>query len=91
MTKGRRIAQGLLGVVASSFVWIALGLVYFIVTVWIVSFGVETVTGTAASSDFVALSAALLSIGSLAGSSYSMGSMGSEPRREDPYETSEVA
>lgn len=79
MTKGRRIAQGLLG------------LVYFIVTVWIVSFGVETVTGTAASSDFVALSAALLSIGSLAGSSLSMGSMGSEPRREDPYETSEVA
>lgn len=91
MTKGRRIAQGLLGLVASSLVWIVLGLVYFIVTVWIVSFGVETVTGTAASSDFVALSAALLSIGSLAGSSYSMGSMESEPRREDPYETSEVA
>ncbi len=91
MSKGRNLARGLLSLIASSLVWIALGLVYFIVTVWIVSFGVETVTGTAASSDFVALSAALLAIGSLAGSSYSMGSMGPKPEPVDRYETSEVA
>lgn len=91
MTTLRSVLRGLAGIVVSSLVWIALGLVYFIVTTWIVSFGVETVTGTEASSDFVALSAALLAVGSLAGSSYSMGSMSQEPAREDPYGTSEVA
>lgn len=66
-----RILRGLTGLVASSVVLILLGLV--IVTAWIVSFGVETVMGTQPSADFTALSAALLSLGSLAGSSYSMG------------------
>lgn len=91
MTTLRSLLRGLAGIVVSSLVWIALGLVYFVVTAWIVSFGVETVTGSEASPDFVALSAALLAIGSLAGSSYSMGNMGQEPAREDPYGTSEVA
>lgn len=79
-----RFVRGLAGLVASSVVLIVLGLVYFIVTAWIVSFGVETVMGANPSPDFVALSAALLSLGSLAGSSYSMGNRPPESE-EDAY------
>jgi hypothetical protein len=86
-----RLLRGLTGLVASSVVLILLGLVYFIVTAWIVSFGVETVMGAQPSADFVALSAALLSLGSLAGSSYSMGDLGSQEAETDRYGTSEVA
>jgi hypothetical protein len=39
----------------------------------------------------VAPSAALLSLGSLAGSSYSMGDLGSQEAETDRYGTSEVA
>lgn len=82
--------RGLAGIVTSSVVLIVLALVYFVVTAWIVSFGVEMVLGRPPSADFLALSAALLSLGSLAGSSYSMG--GSQPpQTEDRYGTSEVA
>lgn len=80
-----RFLRGLAGLVASSVVLILLGLVYFIVTAWIVSFGVELVLGAPPSADFVALSAALLSLGSLAGSSYSMGSQGPSQDEEDVY------
>lgn len=83
--------QSLARLALASIVWIVLGLVYFIVTAWIVAFGVQTVTGTAASPDFVALSAALLSVGSLAGSSYSMGNAGPPEGPRDRYEASEVA
>lgn len=79
-----RFVSGLAGLVASSIVLILLGLVYFIVTAWIVAFGVETVLGAPPSADFVALSAALLSLGSLAGSASSMGSFGGETD-EDGY------
>lgn len=83
-----RIVRGLTGLVLSSIVLILLGLVYFIVTAWIVSFGVETVMGAQPSADFVALSAALLSLGSLAGSSYSMGN---QPSSQDDGFGVEVA
>ncbi len=91
MTTLRSVLRGLAGLAVSSLVWIVLGLVYFIVTAWIVSFGVETVTGTGASADFVALSAALLAVGSLAGTSYSVGNMGNQPPQEDRYGASEIA
>lgn len=84
-------ARGLGAIVVSSIVMILLGLVYFVVTAWIISFGVRTVLGHPPSADFLALSAALLSLGSLAGSSYSMGGFSSEPAEQDAYGTSEVA
>lgn len=86
-----RFARSIGGIVASSVVLIVLALVYFIVTAWIVSFGVETVLGSPPSADFVALSAALLSLGSLAGSSYSMNGLDPEEAEADRYATSEVA
>lgn len=89
MALGRIVGQ-LTRIVASSVVLIVLALVYFIVTAWIVSFGVELVLGRPPSADFVALSAALLSLGSLAGSSYSMGGNQSQ-QTEDRYGASEVA
>lgn len=82
--------RGLAGLVVSSVVLIVLALVYFMVTAWIVTFGVETVLGSPPSADFVALAAALLSLGSLAGSSYSMNFDDEGPER-DAYGTSEVA
>lgn len=86
------VLGGLGKLVASSVVLILLGLVYFIVTAWIVTFGVETVLGSPPSADFVALSAALLSLGSLAGSSYSAGVFGEDEEPEpDAYGASEVA
>lgn len=84
MTRLQRITRGLVGLVLSSVVLIVLGLVYFIVTAWIVAFGVETVLGAPPSADFVALSAALLSLGSLAGSASSMGGFG-DGKDEDGY------
>lgn len=81
--------RGLAGIVVSSLVLIVLALVYFIVTAWIVDFGVDTVTGNPPSPDFVALSAAILSIGGLAGSTYTMGSSAPSGDDED-YGTSEV-
>lgn len=80
-----RFVRGLAGLVASSVVLIVLGLVYFVVTAWIVTFGVEFVLGSPPSADFVALSAALLSLGSLAGSSYSMGGRPPDQGDEDVY------
>lgn len=91
MSKFLQTLRGLGGLVASSVVLIVLGLVYFIVTAWIVTFGVDFVLGRPPSADFVALSAALLSLGSLAGSSYSMGGLGPSGPNEDRYGTSEVA
>lgn len=86
------VLGGLGKLVASSVVLILLGLVYFIVTAWIVTFGVETVLGSPPSADYVALSAALLSLGSLAGSSYSAGVFGEDGEPEpDGYGASEVA
>jgi hypothetical protein len=85
------LLKGLARILASSVLLIVLGLVYFIVTAWIVTFGVETVMGATPSADFVALSAALLSLGNLAGSSYSMGDLGSQEAETDRYGTSEVA
>lgn len=79
-----RFVRGLAGLVVSSIVLVLLALVYFIVTAWIVAFGVETVLGAPPSADFVALSAALLSLGSLAGSASSMGGFGGE-EDEDGY------
>jgi hypothetical protein len=84
--------RGMVGLVASSVVLIVLALVYFMVTAWIVSFGVETVLGSPPSADFVALSAALLSLGSLAGSSYTIGGSGDVGQpMEDRRGASEVA
>jgi hypothetical protein len=85
------LLKGLARILASSVLLIVLGLVYFIVTAWIVTFGVETVLGTPPSADFVALAAALLSLGSLAGSSYTMGGFGGEGPGEDRWAASEVA
>lgn len=87
----QNLLRGLGRVILSSVVLVVLGLVYFVVTAWIVTAGVEFVLGDPPSADFVALSAALLSLGSLAGSSYSMGGFGGTPAGEDPYGTSEVA
>lgn len=87
----RRIASVLGRVVLSSIVLVVLGLVYFVVTAWIVTFGVETVLGGPPSADFVALSAALLALGSLAGSSATMGGFTGHEDPEDKYPTSEVA
>lgn len=87
----RNLLRGLGRVILSSIVLVVLGLVFFVVTAWIVTSGVEFVRGQPPSADFVALSAALLSLGSLAGSSYSMGGIGGNPGQEDPYGTSEVA
>jgi hypothetical protein len=72
-------------IVASSVVLILLGLIYFVATAWIVAFGVDMVRGSPPSSDFVALSAALLTLGSLAGSSSMMGGLGDEEPDEDAY------
>lgn len=91
MNKMIETLRGLGGLVASSVVLIVLGLVYFVVTAWIVKFGVSVVLGSPPSADFVALSAALLSLGSLAGSSYSAGGIGPSGPAEDRYGTSEVA
>lgn len=85
MARVRRFVRGLSRIVISSVVLILLALVYFIVTAWIVSFGVETVMGSTPSADFVALSAALLSLGSLAGSSYSMGNQPGPADGEGDY------
>lgn len=83
--------RGFGSVVASAVVLILLALVYFIVTAWIVTFGVDTVTGREPSADFVAISAAILSIGGLAGSSLSLYAPGeSDPEPPDPYEMDEV-
>lgn len=91
MANLKNTLRGLVGIVASSVLFIVLALVYFMLTAWIVTFGVETVLGNPPSADFVALSAALLSLGSLAGSSYSMGSSGTSEPEADAYGTSEVA
>lgn len=91
MKTAKRFLRGLGAIVVSSAVIILLGLVYFMITAWIVSFGVDIVLGSPPSADFVALSAALLSLGSLAGSSYSVGGFGSGGAEEDAYGTSEVA
>ncbi len=69
MSKFENIAKGLGAVVLGSVVLVALSLLYFIVTAWIVSFGVEQATGSGPSPDFVALAAAILTFGGLAGSS----------------------
>lgn len=54
--------------VVASVILVLLGLVYFMVTAWIVTTGVGVVTGSSPSGDFVALSAALLTLGGLLGS-----------------------
>lgn len=90
MTGVRRFLQGLAGIVVSSLVLIVLALVYFVVTAWIVRFGVDLVTGNPPSPDFIALSAALLSIGGLAGSTFTMGSSPGEGSVEDDYADQEV-
>lgn len=83
MTKLKRVLSGLTGIVVSSLVLIILSLVYFIVTAWIVHFGVDTVSGNPPSPDFVALAAAFLSIGGLAGSTYTMSSPSYEDDGDD--------
>lgn len=80
--------RGLAGIAISSLVLIVLGLLYFIVAAWIVSFGVELVQGSPPSADFTALAAALLSIGGLAGSTYTMGSPSTS--NEQGYSDQEV-
>lgn len=88
MTKLSIFLRGLAGIAISSLVLIVLGLLYFIVAAWIVSFGVELVLGSSPSPDFTALSAALLSIGGLAGSTYTMGSPNTS--NEQGYSDQEV-
>lgn len=90
MTTVRRFLQGLAGIVVSSLVLIVLALVYFVVTAWIVRFGVDLVTGSPPSPDFIALSAALLSIGGLAGSTFTMDSSSPDSGTPDEYTDQEV-
>lgn len=90
MSKMQNILSGLAGIVVSSLVLIALALVYFILTAWIVQFGVDTVSGNPPSPDFVALAAAILSIGGLAGSTYTMSGPSSEAARDEDYADQEV-
>ncbi|MDX1612276.1 MAG: hypothetical protein R3185_07895 [Candidatus Thermoplasmatota archaeon] len=82
---------GMGSLVIGSILIVGLALIYFMLTAWIGDFGVEQVTGQPPSADFVALSAALLTMGGLAGSTYrSVASrMAQEP--QEPYEGYEVA
>lgn len=92
MSRFENIAKGLGAVVVGSIVLIGLSLLYFLVTAWIVSFGVELATGSGPSPDFVALAAAILTFGGLAGSSVrglSASNSSSEP--DEDYSGQEIA
>lgn len=82
--------RGVGKLIASSIVLIVLALVYFVVTAWIVAFGVDLVVGTEPSADFVALAASLLSIGSLAGSTLTMSGTSDAGRADEDYTDQEV-
>lgn len=92
MSRFENIAKGLGTVVFASAVLILLALVYFVVTAWIVSFGAKIATGNQPSADFVALAAAILTFGGLAGSSVrAMGPTGSSSSGDEDYAGQEVA
>ncbi len=92
MSRFENIAKGLGTVVFASVVIILLSIVYFVVTAWIVSFGANVATGNQPSADFVALAAAILTFGGLAGSSVrAMGPTESSSSGDDDYAGQEVA
>lgn len=70
MSRWQGILGGLGALVVGSVIIVGLALLYFIVTAWIVAFGVNIVVGREPSPEFVALSASILTIGGLAGSTY---------------------
>lgn len=92
MSRFENIAKGLGAVVFASVVLILLALLYFVVTAWIVSFGAKVATGNQPSADFVALAAAILTFGGLAGSSVRALNPGSQASgSDDDYAGQEVA
>lgn len=68
--KVESIVKGIGSMIIASIVLIGLALVYFLVTAWIVDIGVDLATGSSPSADFTALSAAILTLGGLAGSTF---------------------
>lgn len=62
------VLRGLGSIIVASVVLIGLALLYFMLTAWIINFGVKQVIGQQPGADFLALSAALLTAGGLAGS-----------------------
>ena len=84
-----RIAAGLGALVVGSLVMVALALLYFVVTAWIVTFGVRQVTGVAPSPDWVALAASILTVGGLLGSAYRAVAATAVQRPPERYEGQE--
>jgi len=61
------LAREILAMAVASVLLIVLGLIYFLVTSWIVVMGVRLALGASPSPDFTALAAAIVTIGSLVG------------------------
>lgn len=69
MPKTVGLGRGLIITLAVSVLLIVVGLVYFIITLWMVTTG-SKLLGLNPSADFVVLAASLISVGSIIGSAF---------------------